>query len=188
MKPVHFYFQKISCFFVNIQGWKIQIIKTKNTFEITFDTVFGNQNLKGFIKNLTWFKSWSGSTIDLILTNNSYLYQKSQFFETGFSDHPLICAMFKRKFERIWPKIITYQSHKIITYRSHKIITYRSHKIITYRSHKIITYRSHKIITYRSHKIIIYRSYKKFTEEQFKEAIRLDFSYIQGGNLTSDKK
>ena len=34
-------------------------------------------------------------------------------------------------------------------------------------------------------KTIIYRSYKNFTEEQFKEAIRSDCSYIEGGNLTS---
>ena len=30
-----------------------------------------------------------------------------------------------------------------------------------------------------------YQSYKIFTEEQFKEAIRSDCSYIEGGNLTS---
>ena len=34
-------------------------------------------------------------------------------------------------------------------------------------------------------KTITYRSYKNFTEEQFKEAIRSDCSYIEGGNLTS---
>ena len=32
---------------------------------------------------------------------------------------------------------------------------------------------------------ITYRSYKNFTEEHFKEAIRSDCSYIEGGNLTS---
>ena len=34
-------------------------------------------------------------------------------------------------------------------------------------------------------KTIIYRSYKNFSEVQFKEAVRLDCSYIEGGNLTS---
>ena len=34
-------------------------------------------------------------------------------------------------------------------------------------------------------KTITYRSYKNFTEEQFKEAIRSNCSYIEGGNLTS---
>ena len=34
-------------------------------------------------------------------------------------------------------------------------------------------------------KTITYRSYKNFTEELFKEAIRSDCSYTEGGNLTS---
>ena len=34
-------------------------------------------------------------------------------------------------------------------------------------------------------KTITYRSYKNFTEEHFKEAIRLDCSYNEGDNLTS---
>ena len=35
-----------------------------------------------------------------------------------------------------------------------------------------------------SSKTITYRSYKNFTEEQFKEALRSDCSYIEGSNLT----
>ena len=34
-------------------------------------------------------------------------------------------------------------------------------------------------------KTITYRSYKNFTKEPFKEAIRSDCYYIEGGNLTS---
>ena len=34
-------------------------------------------------------------------------------------------------------------------------------------------------------KTITYRTYKNFAQEQFKEAIRSDFSYIEGRNLTS---
>ena len=34
-------------------------------------------------------------------------------------------------------------------------------------------------------KTITYQSYENFTEEQFQETIRPDFSYIEGGNLTS---
>ena len=37
-------------------------------------------------------------------------------------------------------------------------------------------------------KTITYRSYKNFTEDQFKEAIRSDCPYIEGGNLTSLQK
>ena len=36
-------------------------------------------------------------------------------------------------------------------------------------------------------KTITYRSYTSFMEEQFKEAIRSDCSYNEGGNLTSVK-
>ena len=82
------------------------------------------------------FKSSNGSAIDLILTNNNHLYQKSQSFETGISDHHhLIYTMLKSKYERMPPKTITY------------------------------------------------RSYKNFAEELFKEDIRSDCSYIEGGNL-----
>ena len=38
--------------------------------------VLENQNLKSMIKNPTSFKSSISSATDLILTNNSYLYQK----------------------------------------------------------------------------------------------------------------
>ena len=90
------------------------------------------------IKNPTCFKSSNGSAVNLILTNNSYLYAKNQSFEKGISDHHhLICTMSTINYERMPPKTITY------------------------------------------------RSYKNFTEEQFKEAIRSDCSYIEGGNLTS---
>ena len=34
-------------------------------------------------------------------------------------------------------------------------------------------------------KTITYRSYKNFTEDQFKEAIKSDCPYVEGGNLTS---
>ena len=65
------------------------------------------------IKNPTCFKSSNGSAIDLILTNNSYLYQKSQSFETGISyHHHLIFTMLKSKYEQKPPKTITYRSYK----------------------------------------------------------------------------
>ena len=76
--------------------------------------------------------------LNLILTNNSYFYRKSQSFETGISDHHnLICTMLKSKYKQMTPKTITY------------------------------------------------RSCKNFTEEQFKEAIKSDCSYIECGNFSS---
>ena len=102
---------------------------------------FENQNLKNLVKNPTCFKSFQGSTIDLILTNNIYLFQKTQSFETGISDHHhLICTMLKTKYQRMPPKIITF------------------------------------------------RSFKKFSEEQFRESIKSDSSYIEVGNLNSLQK
>ena len=77
---------------------------------------FEDQNLKNLIKNPTCFKSLQGSTIDLILTNNIYLFQKTQSFETGVSDHHhLICTMLKTKYQRIPPKIFTFRSYKIFS-------------------------------------------------------------------------
>ena len=82
-------------------------------------TVFlENQNIKSMIKNPTCFKSSIGSSIDLILTNNSYLYQKSQSF---FSDHHhLIYTMLKSNYERMPPKTITYRSYKNFTKEQYK--------------------------------------------------------------------
>ena len=72
-----------------------------------------NQNLKSMIKNPTCFKSSNGSAVNLILTNNSYLYAKNQSFEKGISDHHhLICTMSTINYERMPPKTITYRSYK----------------------------------------------------------------------------
>ena len=55
-----------------------------------------NQCLSNLIKGPTCFKSANGSTIDLFLTINKYLFQKTNSFETGISDyHHLIAAFAK---------------------------------------------------------------------------------------------
>ena len=75
-----------------------------------------NQNLNSMIENPACFKSSISSAIDLILTNNSYLYQKIQSFQTGISDHHhLICTMLKSKYGLILPKTIIYRSYKNFT-------------------------------------------------------------------------
>ena len=72
-----------------------------------------NQNFKKLIKILTGFKPSNGSAFYLILTNNSYLYEKSKSFKTGMGDHNHITGtMSKSEFERMSSKIITYQSYK----------------------------------------------------------------------------
>ena len=75
-----------------------------------------NQNLKNLIKNPTCVKYSNLSAIDLILTDNSYLDQLGQSFETEVSDHHnLICIILKSKYDRMPPKTIAYWSYKNFT-------------------------------------------------------------------------
>ena len=71
-----------------------------------------NQRLSNLIKGPTCFKSVNRSTIDLFLTTNKYLFQKTNSFETGISDHHhLIATELKTTYERFPPKLITYRSY-----------------------------------------------------------------------------
>ena len=72
-----------------------------------------NQCLSNLIKGPTCFKSANGSMIDLFLTTNKYLFQKTNSFETGISDHHhLIATVLKTTYERFPPKLQTYQSYE----------------------------------------------------------------------------
>ena len=72
-----------------------------------------NQCLSNLIKSPTCFKSANGSTIDLFLTTNKYLFQKTNLFENGISDHHhLIATVLKTTYERFSPKLLTYRSYK----------------------------------------------------------------------------
>ena len=51
-----------------------------------------NQCLSNLIRGPTCFKSANGSAIDLFLTTNKYLFQKTNSFETGISDHHHLIA------------------------------------------------------------------------------------------------
>ena len=69
--------------------------------------------MSNLIKGPTCFKSVNGSTIDLFLTRNKYLFQKTNYFETGISDHHhLIAAVLKTTYERFPPKLLTYRSYE----------------------------------------------------------------------------
>ena len=64
-------------------------------------------------KGPTCFKSVNGSTIDLFLTTNKYLFKKKSSFETGISDdHHLIATVLKTTYERLPPKLLTYRSYE----------------------------------------------------------------------------
>ena len=72
-----------------------------------------NQCLSNLIKSPACFKSVNRSTIDLFLTTNKYLFQKTNSFETGISDHHhLIATVLKTTFERFPAKLITFRSYE----------------------------------------------------------------------------
>ena len=58
-----------------------------------------NQCLSNLIKGPVCFKSANGSMIDLFLTTNKHLFQKTDSFETDISDnHHLIATVLKTTF------------------------------------------------------------------------------------------
>ena len=65
------------------------------------------------IKGPTCFKSANESMIDLFLTTNTYLFQKTNSFKTGISDHHhLMTMVLKTTYERFPPKLLTYRSYE----------------------------------------------------------------------------
>ena len=76
----------------------------KNNHMINF---MSNQCLSNLIKGSNCLKSANGSTTDLFLTTNKYLFQKTNSFETGISDHHhLIATVLKTPYERFPPKLL----------------------------------------------------------------------------------
>ena len=58
-----------------------------------------SQNFVSLIKNETCFK-WTGSCIDLILTNRKYSFKNTSSYESGLSDHHhLIYSVVKTTFK-----------------------------------------------------------------------------------------
>ena len=72
-----------------------------------------SQCLSNLIEGPARFKSANGSIIDLFLTTNKYLFQKTNSFETGINDHHhLIATVLKATYERFPPKLLTYRSYE----------------------------------------------------------------------------
>ena len=72
-----------------------------------------NQYLSNLIKDPTCFTSANGYTIDLFLMTNKHLFQKTNSFETGISDHHrLIATVLKTTYKRFPPKLLTYRSYE----------------------------------------------------------------------------
>ena len=72
-----------------------------------------NQYLPNLIEGPTQLMSANGSMIYLLLTTNKYLFQKTNCFETGISDHhDLIGTALKTTYERSPPKLLAYRSYE----------------------------------------------------------------------------
>ena len=65
------------------------------------------------MKQNTCFKGDGGSCIDLLITNSKFSFMKTNFFETGFSDHHhMIYTILKTKFEKFEAKKLIYRNFK----------------------------------------------------------------------------
>ena len=78
------------------------------------ETFLYQHNLKNIVKENTCFKNSSNtSTIDLFFTNNSFYFQNTKIFFTGFSDfHKLVTTMLKISFPKSKPLEINYRNYK----------------------------------------------------------------------------
>ena len=56
------------------------------------------------IKQNTGFEDDGGSCIDLLITNSKFSFVRTNSLKTGLSDHHIINAILKRKFEKFEPK------------------------------------------------------------------------------------
>ena len=64
------------------------------------------------IKQNTCFKDDGGSCIDLLITNSKFSFVRTNSFKTGLSDHHMINAILKTKFEKFEPKKSIYRNFK----------------------------------------------------------------------------
>ena len=64
------------------------------------------------MKQNTCFKGDGDSSIDVLITNSKFAFMKTNSFETGLSDHHMICTILKTKFEKFEPKKLIYCSFK----------------------------------------------------------------------------
>ena len=70
-------------------------------------------NFTNLVKKPACFKSQDGTLIDLMLTNRSRCFLKSQNFEIGLSDcHKLVVSILRASFKKLPIKIITHRNQK----------------------------------------------------------------------------
>ena len=64
------------------------------------------------IKQNTCFEDDGGSRIDLLITNSKFSFVRTNSLKTGLSDHHMINAILKTKFEKFEPKKSIYRNFK----------------------------------------------------------------------------
>ena len=64
------------------------------------------------IKQNTGFEDDGGSRIDLLITNSKFSFVRTNSLKTGLSDHHMINAILKTKFEKFEPKKSIYRNFK----------------------------------------------------------------------------
>ena len=64
------------------------------------------------IKQNTCFKNDGDSCIDLLITNSKFSFVRTKSLKTGLSDHHMIYAIFKPKFEKFEPEKSIYRNFK----------------------------------------------------------------------------
>ena len=64
------------------------------------------------IKQNTCFEDDGGSRIDLLITNSKFSFVRTNSLKTGLSDHHMINAILKTKFEKFEPKKSIYCNFK----------------------------------------------------------------------------
>ena len=64
------------------------------------------------IKQNTCFKDDGRSCIDLLITNSRFSFVRTNSLKTGLSDHHMINAILKTKFEKFEPKKSIYRNFK----------------------------------------------------------------------------
>ena len=86
-------------------------VNTSDSFMKEFCSLNG---LKNLINKPTCCKNYEKPiSIDLILPNQTTLFQRSAVFETGLSDfHLLTVTEFKMSFQKCKPHIVTYRNYK----------------------------------------------------------------------------
>ena len=85
-----------------------------NTSDSSMKEFCSLNGLKNLINEPTCYKNSEKPTcIDLILTNQPTLFQRTAVLETGLSDfHLLAGTEFKMSFQKCKPRIITYRNYK----------------------------------------------------------------------------